>query len=167
MTDRDKVTKKKVITEEMHLEKEWFREARTQTLKTLPKFIDHVLNDYEHDYGTAVHAVSACAIAAAWAANDAERLTGFQASFVMWDFIRQWSYESNKTELRLINFDNMLYLQDEEKFDKIISKGVWKSLQEADKKNLEDIPGAHPDVIAHWEKIVAGIVPFGYTIKED
>ena len=26
---------------------------------------------------------------------------------------------------------------------------------------------AHPDVIKHWESIVAGNVPFGYKIKED
>ena len=40
------------ITEEMHLEKEWFANAKKQTLETLPAFMNHVLNDYCHDYGT-------------------------------------------------------------------------------------------------------------------
>ena len=29
------------ITEEMHVEKEWFEQAREQTLETLPDFINH------------------------------------------------------------------------------------------------------------------------------
>ena len=82
------------ITEEMHLEKEWFELARKQTLETLPGFINYVMNDYMHDYGTICHAVAACALASAWAANDSPNggITGFQANFVMWDFVKQWGY---------------------------------------------------------------------------
>ncbi len=34
------------ITEEMHLEYEWFKDAKNQTIETLPDFMNHVLNDY-------------------------------------------------------------------------------------------------------------------------
>ena len=94
-----------VITEEMHLEKEWFEDAKKQTIETLPDFMNHVLNDYDHDYGTIVHAVSACAIASAYAANHSENggITVFQADCVMWNFIKQWMFSDNKCGLRIID----------------------------------------------------------------
>lgn len=161
------------ITEEMRLEKEWFEEARKQTLETLPKFIDHVMNDYEHDYGTVCHAISACAIAAAWAANASEMggITGFQAGFVMWDFIRQWSYPNNKTSLKIVNYDDILYPQYGYKFEKTLTKRTWEGIQEEAARRLKEKEErgypVHPDVKAHWEGIVAGQVPFGFTVTED
>ena len=59
------MAEKIVVTEEMRPEKEWFAEAGKQTVETLPAFINHLMGDYEHDYGTVVHAISACAVAAA------------------------------------------------------------------------------------------------------
>lgn len=34
------------VTEQMRPEKEWFEQAGKQALKTLPDFINHVMNDY-------------------------------------------------------------------------------------------------------------------------
>lgn len=154
---------------ELKLADEWFAEARDQTLETLPDFMNRLLKDYGHGYGTIVHAVAACAIAAAWAANEScSGITGFQAGCVMWDFIRQWNYRSNKCGLKIVDYDNMLYPQYEEKFDNVISKDVWEALREEAKKKLEAYTGTvHPAVFAHWESIVEGKVPFGYTVKED
>ncbi len=156
------------ITEEMHLEKEWFAEAEKQTVETLPEFINHIMNDYEHDYGTICHAISACALATAWAVNASENgcITGFQAGFVMWDFVRQWSYSSNKTGMRILDYDNMLYPQYAEKFEKTIRKDTWEQLQNTAKEKLQDAEGVHPNVVAHWESIVNGVVPFGYIVTD-
>ena len=160
------------ISEKQRLENIWFEEAREQTIKTLPKFIKHIMNDYEHDYGTICHAIAACSLAAAWATNKHRQgyITGFQASFVMWDFIKEWMYANNKTGLRILNYDDMLYPQYKNKFDKIISKETFEDIQKAAQENLEEVKqgrGVHPDVIKHWKSIVAGNVPFGYKIKED
>lgn len=174
--DRYLYTMATKITEEQHLEKEWFKEAHEQTIESLPKFINHVMNDYDHDYGTICHAISACAIAAAWAANKHEQggITGFQAGFIMWDCIEQWMFTNNKTALRIINYDDMLYPQYEKKFDKVISRETFESIQKAAKDLLdeykstpEDRRCAHPDVVKHWKSIIDGNVPFGYKIKED
>ena len=44
---------KETITEEMHLEKEWFEQAKkVKTVEELTAFVNHLLNDYNHDYGT-------------------------------------------------------------------------------------------------------------------
>ena len=160
------------ITEEMCLEKEWFAEAKKQTLQTLPAFINHVMNDYAHDYGTVCHAISACAIAAAWAANSSDGalggITGFQAGFVMWDFVKEWSYSRNKTALKIVDYDNMLYPQYEHEFQKTMTKRTWESIQQAAKENLsEKIDYVHPAVVAHWKSIADGQIPFGYTIEGD
>ena len=158
------------VTESMHPEKEWFENVDKQTLKTLPDFINHVMNDYDHDYGTICHAVAACALAAAWAANNESGaqggITGFQAGFVMWDFIRQWNYPTNKSGMRILNFDDMLFPQHDYRFEKMIDETVWEKLQEEAKNNLADKEYAHPAVIAHWQSIVDGKVPFGYAVKK-
>ena len=159
------------INEEMNLHQEWFEQAKKQTLETLPKFVDHVMNDYVHDYGTVCHAIAACAIAAGWAANESEGaqggITGFQAGFVMWDFIRQWEYTHNKAGLRIIDYDNMLYPQYEEDFQKTISASTWEALKSEAKKELERAEHyAHQDVVKHWHNIVNGKVPFGYMVKK-
>lgn len=162
----------KKISEEQHLEKIWFKEATEQTIETLPQFINHIMNDYEHDYGTICHAIAACSLAAAWAANQHEQghITGFQASFVMWDFIREWMYSGNQSGLRIVDYDDMLYPQYESKFDKVISKRTFDSIQKVAQERLDQVKQGrkvHLDVIKHWESIIAGNVPFGYKIKED
>lgn len=162
---------KRIITEEDHLEIEWFKEAKLQTLNTLPSFMEHVINDYVHDYGTVCHAVSACALAAAWAANRSEGarggITGFQAGFTLFDFIFQWQYPSNKTGLRIINYDDMLYPQYQYKFEKTIGKSTWESLQKEAKTRLEERGRLADRVKAHLESIVNGSVPFGYIVGDD
>ena len=158
---------KQIITEEMHLEKEWFKEAAEMKLEGLHAFIDKMMNGYVHDYGTACHAVAACAVAACWAACDKEGLTGFQAGFVMWDFIKNWTKQYNKTGMKLVGYDDMLYPQYEEKYEKTISQRTWNKLQEEAKNRLEKEKCACGEVMRHWQSIVDGHVPFGYTVKDD
>lgn len=158
---------KSEITEEMHLEKEWFIQAKGQTIDTLPAFINHIMGDYAHDYGTICHALSACALAAAWAANSHPQggITGFQAGCVMLDFVIQWMYSSNKCGLRLVNYDNMLYPQYSGEFQKKIKKSTWSAVQKRAKELLEERGGANKSVIEHWESIARGNVPFGYIVQ--
>jgi len=161
--------KREIITEDMHPEKEWFEQAQKQTIEILPDFMNHLMNDYCHDYGTVCHAVAACALAAVYAANKSESggITGFQAGFVMWDFIRQMNYRSNECGMKLLNYDDMLYPQYAYKFEKTIAPDTWKALQEAAEKKIEqDSEYAHPEVMKHWKSVADGVIPFGYQVKE-
>ena len=165
---------KKVITEEDNKAdiEEWYTDAGKQTFETLPEFIRHVMNDYEHDYGTVCHAIAACAIATAWACNEMDGarggITGFQAGAVMWQFIRRWSYKDNKCGLRIINYDNLLYPQYESYFGKTIGTRVWNDVQKQAKENLAIIdPFTSKRVVEHWRSIAAGNVPFGLTVSDD
>jgi len=158
------------ITEEMHLEEEWFQKATKQTVETLPAFINHLMNDYGHDYGTMCHAVAACALAGMYAADKTENggITGFQAGFVMWDLIKQINYRGNKCGLRITNYDDLLYPQYKHKFEKTLGRDTWNAIQEQAKKYLEEKELAHPDVVRHWRSIVDGTVPpFGFVVEED
>lgn len=159
---------KEIITEEMHPEKAWFEEARKMTEEELPNFYNRIIHGYEHDYGTACHAVAAVALASAWAAcGDKEiGLSGFQAGFVMWDFIRNWIKTGNECGLRLIDYDDMLYPQYSDKFEKVISADTWAAIQKKAQEKLEN-DAACPEVMEHWRKIVKGIVPFGYRVVDD
>ena len=169
----DNTKEKIVVTEADHPEKEWYKEAAEQTFETLPAFIKKLMNGYIHDYGTVVHAISACAIGAAWAADRlGGGITGFQASFVMWDFIMQWSHHGEKVGLRLIDFDQMLYPQNERYFEKIIEKSTFEALQKAAQEKLDEMTDengeiiGHPNVIKHLKSITHGIIPFGYFVRE-
>ena len=159
------------VTEKMHPEKEWFEEAKkVETIDGLASFTAHMLYDYHHDYGTACHAIAACAIAAASVGSHEEGITVFQAGFVMWDFIRHWNHEFNKTGMRLVDYDDMLYPQYEYKFDKTIDKDNWECIRQEAARKLEEhkvnCDPAHPDVLAHWKSIMDGHVPFGYKVVD-
>lgn len=82
----------------------------------------------------------------------------------MWEFIQNWTKKNNKTGLKLIDYDDMLYPQYKHKFEKVISKETWEALQlEATKRLLEENHACN-EVKEHWKNIIKGIVPFGYKI---
>jgi hypothetical protein len=72
--------------------------------------------------------------------------------------------EYQNTPLRLLNYENLLYPQYEDKFEKIISKDTWEWLQKEAKKKLKE--RAHPIVKKHWKNIVAGNIPFGFKVED-
>lgn len=159
----------KQITEADKVHEQWFEQARDMTPEELPEFMRHLAEDYGHDYGTICQALAASAVASCWAMNKTEQggITGFQASAVMWEFVRHWmSYEGS---IRMVKFDNMLYPQYDEYFDKVIDEDTWKDLQEKAKKLLNEGHNAYaaPNVKEHWQSILNGEVPFGYTVKKD
>lgn len=156
------------ITEALGVHREWYDESRKVTLATLPEFLRHLTEDYGHDYGTICHAVAAAAIAAARAVDHspAGGITGFQAGAIMWEFVSEWQGYRGQP-LRLVKYEEMLYPQYDDAFAKTITPDTWDWLQKkAAEKLAGNSEGSHPDVLAHWESIVAGIVPFGYEVKE-
>lgn len=159
---------KEAITEEMHLEKEWFEQAhKIHTSNELIAFIEKLMTSYVHDYGTACHAIGACALACAWYGAHVEGITGFQASFVMWDFIRNWMFESNKCGLKLVDYDNFLYPQYSYKYDKVLDKNTWEAIQKEAIRLFKENDDACCAVRQHWKNIADGIVPFGYRVEEE
>ena len=157
------------ITEEMGIHKEWMIEAREQTLETLPDFITKLTTQYDHDYGTICHAIAAAAVGAAWAVEKSPQggITGFQAGAITWEIIRGWNGSMlGDCGAKIVKYENMLYPQYEQDFDKKISSGVWKNIKKQASENLA-LKGGNENVLAHWKSIADGVVPFGYEVEAE
>lgn len=156
------------LTEDMKIQDKWYKETNSMTLDRLPEFINKLLDDYSHDYGTICHAITAGGLATMHAMDNHEQggITGFQAGCIMWEFIRRYMYHDNKTGLKLINYDNFLYPQYEDRFQKRISPETWIAIRkEAAAKIRIFGDTCNKQVYSHWLSIVNGIVPFGFVVE--
>ena len=149
---------------------EWYCLAETANIGDLQSIINHIMNDYNHDYGSYVHAVAACSLATAWACG--KELSGYQASCVGLEFLMHWTYDYVKSGISIRNWDNMLYPQYEDTFDKVIPKRIWKKLQKEAQSRVDDFYNdpesrfrSTPKVIQHQKSIAYGNPPFGYSIE--
>ena len=138
-----------------------------KTFDDLITFLKDVKDNYGNGYGEAPRAMAQAVLAVAWYLSSEFGITGFQAGFVMWDFIQGWTKTHNECGLKLVDYDDMLYPQYDYHFEKTISSAVWESLQKQAKINLESNELAADRVIAHWKSITYGNVPFGYTVIDD
>lgn len=148
--------------------KNWYEEAKKQTIETLPEFMNNIL-DEPQSYDSIAVAIAACAVGAAWAADHHPNggITGFQGSWVMWQFIKHWMCKGDSCGLKLVDYDDMLYPQYMYKFTKkTISKEVWEAIQQKATNLWLEGSGAQ-EVRDHWMSIMSGVVPFGYTVEED
>ena len=104
----------------------------------LISFLQNVKENCNYGYGEAPRAIAQAALATAWYLSSEFGITGFQASFVMWDFILDWQYRNNKCGLKMIDYDDMLYPQYEYKFEKTLSTDIFEALQKEASKLFED-----------------------------
>jgi hypothetical protein len=121
----------------------------------------------QHDYGTIVVGMAA-AMRGAMRLVDSSKsggITGFQASCVMWELVPLLTMK--KPPMRLISYNDMLYPQYEDKFQKTIDPSTWEHLQtEAHKILSKDQPVPIAETVqTHLQTIVDGQVPFGYTVR--
>jgi hypothetical protein len=155
------------------------KEVEGITMETLPAFMELALNRSQ-DYGTICVAIGYCAVAAAKAANRSKHggITGFQASAVFWEFVRGWGTFGEGPK-RMVNYTNLLYPQHCDDFT-TISSDTWDWVKEEAAKNIAESEGPtgkigsddfyvapHPDVLAHWKRIVeSDRPPFGLVVKD-
>jgi hypothetical protein len=148
----------------------WFTHARSDDMRTYDELVDFLkllMTKYNHDYGTVIEAMTAGAIAAIHVMNSDKfqgGITGFQASCMMWEFMKRFNHLDGP--MRLLQFEKMLYPQYEYVFEKTISKETWEWLQKEAKERILKWDAADR-VIDHWQTIIDGVVPFGYIVKED
>ena len=151
--------------DELTLAKEWIAEAKTCTPESLPAFLKKMA-DYNHDYSTINRAIAAVGIAAMHAVDRSPNggITGFQAGYIMWDLIDGWgSFGEGPKEM--VRYHHMLYPQYQDHLDNTISTETWEWLQ-AQAKEKTTQGAANENVIAHWQSIVDGEIPFGYRLED-
>jgi len=137
---------------------------------SIDEFITKLLSEYKHDYGTICHAIAAAAYQAAWSVcrNDAQGgITGFQAQCAFWEFASKWMMIEGPA--KLLDYRNLLYPQYEDHFDKAITQSTLNWLVEKAKelKSTTDPSQVSPNVLVHWDRIIAGDLPFGYRVKTE
>ena len=155
---------RKQITEaDKDIIQSWYK----KDIKSLDEFVKELNDEYSHDYGTICHALAAVAVQGARFMDRQSQggITGFQAGAVMWEFIKNWMSLSGP--LRLVQYKEMLYPHYEEEFQKVIDRDTFNEIKrQAEELLAHDCNHAHPDVVAHWKSVAAGVVPFGYSIKD-
>jgi len=159
---------KQTITEESEIHKEWAKEVAEMTMEKLLEFIRKLTNDYNHDYGTVCHAVACAAIAAAKAVMRTDAcngITGFQAGAIQWEIIKLWGLYPEGSNLRMIDYNDLLYPQYWYKF-KAIKPSVWEETKKKAKKLLAVENYGSELVRKHWQSIVNDVVPFGLLVEE-
>jgi len=153
------------MVEKMGLHKEWMKEIdNIKTIDDLNTFINKLLNDYEHDYGTIVHAVFCIMMASFKYANDGKQggITGFQASCLMWMFIDKFGHCSGPK--RLFPFYNLLFPQYDYNFNKIDGEIYLEIKKEAERI----LTGQCSDrVRKRCTDIINGKLPLGFEILNE
>lgn len=152
------------VDEESGVHEEWYKCARAG-VASVDAFIE-TLSSYEHDYGTICHAIAAAAIAAAIAVDHSDQggITGSQAGAITWEFIRRWG-TGPSGPARIFDYEDMLYPQFAERFESQLNPETWDYLKKKADENLKRGAAAH-DVLIHWASIVAGKVPFGWSVRD-
>lgn len=148
--------------------KEWKAEVESiENTEQAFKFVNKLINKYKHDYGTIINAIYYGMMATMRAMNESSQggITGFQASCLGWKLVRKL-FLVGEGPLSLVKANDYLYPQYADKFT-TMDLDIWEWVQNKAKENLENKEiDAHPNVVAHWEKIVRGLVPFGLTLAE-
>ena len=158
------------MTEKEYKDYIYKKADEVKTKEDLDALLKEVVNDKELDYGKIVYAICGAMIGTC---NYIDRspvggITGFQAGFIGWEMIKEFTITSNNQfGMKILNYGDLLYPQYADRFEKTIDKDTWESLQKQAKIELEEVPDAHPVVIKHWESIVKGKVPFGFTVKDE
>lgn len=111
------------------------------------------LKEREHNYGTAVYAMSIAAVAAFYYIAKGQGVTGFQASCADLDILRRLRHLDSP--FALIKADDMLYPQCDiaSNVQEILEK--WKPWAKEQAKAFLTEPKDHvsENVIAHWKRL--------------
>jgi len=144
------------------IKKQWQEQAGKATIDNIAEFMTDLTTKYQHDYGTICHAIAIAAKAAARAIDHSPQggITGFQAGAIMWQFISEWAHPNNKTGMKLVNYDNFLYPQYGEKFEKTITSSTWEAIQKEAKAKIENADLGHTEFIANTEQYKKDIAAF-------
>lgn len=138
----------------------------------LVDFLNDVKENYGYGYGEMARAIAQAGLATMNYFALEFGITGFQASCLIWDVIKDWSFSDNKCGLRIINYDDMLYPQYKYYFEKIIPESTFKRIQNEALQNIA-VMGINRDkakndnLYSHWFSIADGNPPFEYKIRNN
>jgi hypothetical protein len=148
------------IKEAGALTEEEMREQKPFWPKSIEELVEYInsLIERPHSYGTCVYAMSYAAASAYYYVSHKLGVSGFQAGCAEMDFLRltrHWEWG------RILDYNDLLFPQycNEEKFpsvDTLLNNPEIKEvLAKKARQKLASGDRAHPNVIAHWEKLAS------------
>jgi len=151
------------------------RAAEYRSLDDMGAFIKHIVTDYRHRdlrsvittcFLTVYHAIDKFMMSQ----YDNEIVYKsdcgmFPVDLVVEDFVR-WLEEETGEPMDLVKIGRMLYAQNEEHCDKKLHDDDFAWMQKEAEKHLKGGHGSKENK-KHWQSIVDGKVPFGYTLWGD
>ena len=147
---------------------ELYKEAKEQTLATLPEFLERVSSAArdDWDYNTGVDAIAISAVAASWAMEHEPGLgaSGSSAGMTTWAYMIH--YGGISLPAKIVEYENMLYPQYAYLYEKTIDRHTWSALREMAISRLQ-YKHLSQEVRDHMQSIADGTPPFGYTIQGD
>lgn len=158
------------MTEQEYKEYIYNKASKVKTKKDLDKLLNEIIESKDLDYGKIVYAICGAMKATCNYIDNSKvgGITGFQAGFIGWEMIKEYTITyNNQFGMKILNYGDLLYPRYEYKFEKTITKDTWEALREQAYENIRNIPDAHPNVLNHWKSIIDGEVPFGFVIKEN
>jgi hypothetical protein len=159
-------------SEEFKKERDEWLERANSNHERFESFVNHIMRR-PHDYGTIVWACLAAMGKGFQAVNKHPvdgGITGFQADCLKWAVLKHIFHMTSNSGHILIDYDWLLNPDCEEYFT-TIRPSIWRAVVEQAKAKLaahesgEEL--APVSLRAHWEKIVAGMVPFGLKVGVD
>ena len=170
------MAEKIVVTEEMHPEKEWFAEARKQTVETLPAFIKQSLSLFLNSIPIIfIHGFLKPILVLR--VQEQVVVNQSQTAFVVG--LRPLTDEIPHDEASLKTGDATIRSVIGSPSSRNSARGngmndraivmviVAHEMVDEASEGYPDKHPVHPDVIAHWKSIVDGHVPFGYSVLDD
>lgn len=130
----------------------------------LLRFLRKLTDEFEHSSKSLCEAYLYAMLGAARLISLGKdmRLTAEEAAAIMWGFIAKWMDWDDPIKLQ--RFSLMLFPNMEKMFDRVMFTEQMDWLQERARQLKEQIKDAPEDVIKHWDSIIAGIPPFGYSV---
>lgn len=153
------------MMKENEFREKFYKKAEdVKSMDGLKILFDEIMSE-ELDYGTVVLAGSAMMIASFNVVNRSNQggMTGFQASFVAHEMIKQ--FMNILPPYQVLDFNKMLFPQYRDDFENTISYDTWDHLQTKAKEYIANVKEPNENVLGHWQSILKGVIPFGYKIK--
>jgi len=177
-------TIKEPICEEMQLQASWYQKANELTSTgEAQASIEGLLTDYEHDYGTACHAVTAALLATAKVMTQAlsalkpihspiappAMQQELQSKTMIAHIFTQLFL--NNGPIRIIQHHFMLFPENASRFEKIVDEETLRYLKHTAEllliTNHEKETEAPKEVTDHWQAIQQGELPWGYEVWKE
>ena len=175
---------KEPICEEMRLQDGWYQKAMELTSTgEAQAFMEGLLTDYGHDYGTACHAVTAALLATAKVmvqclpelrpihapSAPSAMQQELQAKTMIAHIFTQLFL--NNGPIRILQHHFMLFPENASRFEKIVDEETLKYLKNTAEllliSNHERKTEAPKEVTDHWAAIQQGELPWGYEVWKD